>query len=49
MHAHEHAAPNPRARQYAGFSLLRVSAVQRVAIVVFALILIWSGVYWALS
>ncbi len=40
------AAPTWRA---AGFSLLRLSALQRLGIVAVALILLWSGVRWALS
>ena len=48
-HAHDHAVRAPRVRQEAGFSLLRVSAAQRVGIVALALVLIWGGVWWALS
>jgi hypothetical protein len=44
--AHHHAAPAPHE---AGFSLLRLSVAQRLGIVLLALALIWSGVYWALS
>lgn len=48
MHGgHDHAAL--RVRRDAGFSLLRLSAAQRFGIVLFALILLWGGVYWALS
>lgn len=46
-HAHDHAAkPTPRE---AGVSLLRLSAGRRIAIALIAVILIWCGVWWALS
>ncbi|MGP0106786.1 hypothetical protein [Rhodoblastus sp.] len=46
-HAHDHRhGPAPRA---AGFSLLRLSALQRLGIVAVALVLLWGGVHWALS
>jgi hypothetical protein len=60
-HGHVHAhSPEPAhdpyhvhglapARHAVGFSLLRLSALQRLGIVAVALILIWSGVHWALS
>jgi hypothetical protein len=47
MHKHDHAAP--AARHDPGFSLLRLSAAQRLGIVLVALALLWGGVYWALS
>jgi hypothetical protein len=47
MHAHDNAAPP--ARHEPGFSLLRLAVGQRLAIVLAALVLLWSGVYWALS
>jgi hypothetical protein len=45
-HAHHHGA---RARTGAAFSLLRVSAAQRFAIVLIALAALWVGVHWALT
>jgi hypothetical protein len=45
-HGHAHAAP---AAYAPGFSLLRLSALQRLGIVSIALALLWSGVYWALT
>jgi hypothetical protein len=47
MHTHDHAAAP--VRHEAGFSLLRLAVGQRLAIVLAALVLLWSGVYWALS
>jgi hypothetical protein len=46
---HRHAPAAAPARRAAGFSLLRLSALQRLGIVAVALILLWSGVRWALS
>ena len=47
IHAHDHVAP-PRRRE-AEVSLLRLSAGRRIAITLGAVVLIWCGVYWALS
>lgn len=50
-HAHDHRhgpAPVPE-RGAAGFSLLRLSALQRLGLVAIALVALWSGVRWALS
>ena len=48
-HDRRHGPPAAPARRAAGFSLLRLSALQRLGIVAAALILLWSGVRWALS
>ncbi len=45
-HAHDHGA---RGRKDAAFSLLRLSAAQRLAIVLIAVAALWGGVHWALS
>lgn len=45
-HAHDH---GKRARRDAAFSLLRLSAAQRLAIVLIAVAALWVGVHWALS
>jgi hypothetical protein len=45
-HAHGHGA---RRRQKAAFSLLRLSAAQRLGIVLIAVAALWAGVRWALS
>ena len=47
-HAHPH-EPALAPRQPPGFSLLRLSAVQRFGLVTVALALLWGGVYWALT
>ncbi len=46
-HAHQHGATP--ARKDAAFSLLRLSALQRLGIVLIAVALLWGGVHWALS
>ena len=50
MHAehpvHSHA---PRRRPDAAFSLLRLSAAQRLGIALIAVAALWGGVHWALS
>ncbi len=48
-HDHRHGPAAAPARGAAGFSLLRLSALQRLGLVAVALILLWSGVRWALS
>ncbi|WP_298426168.1 hypothetical protein [Rhodoblastus sp.] len=55
-HKHEHQHGSGHGRAHAaraayvpGFSLLRLSALQRLGIVSIALALLWSGVYWALT
>jgi len=48
-HAHDHSSTLAPARRDPGFSLLRLSVGQRLGFVLFAVVLIWSGVYWALS
>jgi hypothetical protein len=45
--AHDHRHDPPR--RAAGFSLLRLSAFQRLGVVAIALAALWSGVRWALS
>ena len=50
-HGHEHAhahsrAPAPRE---ARFSLLRLSAAQRIGLALIVVALLWGGVIWALS
>jgi len=48
-HGHAHArghAPTPRE---AGFSLLRLSAAQRIGFALIVVALLWGGVIWALS
>jgi hypothetical protein len=45
-HAHSHAA---RGRKGAAFSLLRLSAAQRLGIVSIAVAALWGGVHWALT
>ena len=47
--AHDHRHGPAPARRAAGFSLLRLSALQRLGIVAVALVALWSGVRWALS
>ena len=47
LHAHDHSAPP--VRREAGVSLLRLSAGRRLAVALIAVVLIWCGVYWALS
>ena len=44
--AHGHGA---RSRPDAAFSLLRLSATQRLGIALLAVAALWGGVYWALS
>jgi len=44
-HSHAHAAP-PRE---AGFSLLRLSALQRIGLALVIVTLLWGGVLWALT
>lgn len=44
-HSHSH-APAPRE---AGFSLLRLSALQRIGLTLIVVTLLWGGVFWALS
>ena len=39
---------SPRPRE-AGVSLLRLSAGRRIAVALIAVVLIWCGVWWALS
>ena len=50
MHAehptHSHGA---RRRSDAAFSLLRLSAAQRLGVALVAVAALWGGVYWALS
>ena len=45
-HAHSHGA---RIRPDAAFSLLRLSAAQRLGIALIAVAALWGGVHWALS
>ena len=45
-HAHSHGA---RSRQKAAFSLLRLSAAQRLGIVLVVVLGLWAGVRWALT
>jgi hypothetical protein len=46
-HAHSHAPAAPP--REAGFSLLRLSAAQRIGLALIAVALLWGGVFWALS
>ncbi len=48
-HDHRYGPAFAPARRAAGFSLLRLSALQRLGIVAIALAALWSGVRWALS
>jgi hypothetical protein len=49
-HAHVHAASGAtEERQDAAFSLLRLSAAQRLGIVLVLVLALWAGVRWALS
>ena len=48
-HDRRHGPAAAPARRAAGFSLLRLSALQRLWIVAVALVLLWNGVRWALS
>jgi hypothetical protein len=48
-HDHRHGPAPAPARRAPGFSLLRLSALQRLGIVAVALVALWSGVRWALS
>jgi hypothetical protein len=45
-HAHSH---TPAPLREAGFSLLRLSAAQRIGLALVAVALLWGGVFWALS
>ena len=45
-HVHSHIPAPPRE---AGFSLLRLSAAQRIGLVLVVVALLWGGVFWALS
>ena len=45
-HAHSHGA---RSRKDAAFSLLRLSAAQRLGIALIAVAALWGGVHWAVS
>jgi len=47
-HAHSHISPARSARE-SGFSLLRLSAPQRFTLALIAVVLLWGGVFWALS
>lgn len=49
-HVHEHAHGYVMdAPKNAAFSLLRLSALQRMGLVLLGLVAIWGGVSWALS
>ncbi len=48
-HAHDHAHGAAEERQDAAFSLLRLSAAQRLGIVLVLVVALWAGVRWALS
>ena len=45
-HVRSHTPAPPRE---AGFSLLRLSAAQRIGLALVAVALLWGGVVWALS
>jgi hypothetical protein len=48
-HAHSHAHKAAAAPRETSFSLLRLSAGERLGLVLVALVLLWGGVYWALT
>jgi hypothetical protein len=50
-HKHDHAHAHGAAveRQDAAFSLLRLSAAQRLGIALVLILALWAGVRWALS
>jgi hypothetical protein len=47
-HSHTHAAALVGSRE-ASFSLLRLSAAQRIGLALIAVAVLWGGVLWALS
>jgi hypothetical protein len=50
MHAeHDDHSHGARSRRKAAFSLLRLSAAQRLGIASIAVAALWGGVFWALT
>ena len=45
---HTHAQTTVRPAQRPGFSLLRLSVVERLGVALFFVALIWAGVFWAI-
>ncbi|MCW2285307.1 hypothetical protein M2323_003204 [Rhodoblastus acidophilus] len=48
-HAHAHSHNHAPAPREASFSLLRLSALQRIGLTLIVVTLLWGGVFWALS
>jgi hypothetical protein len=48
-HFHGHAHSHSHAPREARFSLLRLSALQRIGLSLIVVALLWGGVFWALS